>query len=90
MPPIVTLYSTGPSCQRCTAVKRYLKDKGISYTEFRADLDESAAHWLKEMGFKEAPVTVVSFGDAEETFIQGFNPGALDSIRSAKMEEATA
>ena len=90
MPPVVTVYSTGPSCQRCTAVKRYLKDKGILYTEFRADIDESAAHWLKEMGFKEAPVTVVSFGGADEVFIQGFDPGALGSIRSGKMVEATA
>lgn len=88
--PIVTVYSTGPGCQRCTAVKRYLTQKGIRFTEFRADLDEKAAHWLKEMGFAEAPVTVVSFGDADKIFISGFDPDALASIRSAKMEVATA
>jgi glutaredoxin-like protein NrdH len=80
--PLVTVYSAGPSCQRCTAVKRFLDARKIVYVEFRADLDPAAAHWLKEMGFKEAPVTVVSFGDADQTFIEGFNPDALASIRS--------
>jgi len=79
--PLVTVYSTGPSCRRCTAVKRFLGERDIRYTEFRADLDPAAAHWLKEMGFAEAPVTVVSFGGADQTFIQGFDPDALASIR---------
>jgi glutaredoxin-like protein NrdH len=79
--PLVTVYSTGPSCQRCKAVQRFLNDKGIPYTEFRADQDPAAAAWLKEMGFAEAPVTVVSFGDADKTFIQGFDRDALLSIR---------
>lgn len=89
MPPVVTVYSAGPSCRRCTLVKRFLDERKIVYVEFRADLDPAAAHWLKEMGFAEAPVTVVSFGDAEKTFIQGFNPDALASIRST-MEAVSA
>lgn len=82
--PIVTVYSTA-NCQRCTAVKRFLTERGVSFVEFRADLDEAAANWLKGMGFKEAPVTVVSFGDADRTFITGFDPDALGSI-GARME----
>lgn len=83
MPPVVTVYSAGPSCRRCTLVKRLLDENGIVYVEFRADLDPAAAHWLREMGFQEAPVTVVSFGDADKTFIQGFDRDALLSIRTA-------
>lgn len=87
--PLVTVYSAGPACRRCTAVKRFLDEREIRYTEFRADLDPAAAHWLKEMGFHEAPVTVVSFGDADKTFIEGFDPDALRSIRST-MEAVSA
>jgi glutaredoxin len=64
-------------------VKRFLDQHGIVYVEFRADLDPAAAKWLKEMGFAEAPVTVVSFGDADQTFIEGFDPDALRSIRTS-------
>lgn len=79
--PRVTVYSAGPACRRCTLVKRFLDERQVAYVEFRADLEPDAARWLKEMGFAEAPVTVVSFGDAQQTFIQGFDPDALGTIR---------
>jgi glutaredoxin len=87
--PLVTVYSAGPACHRCKLVMRLLDEHGITYVEFRADQEPAAADWLREMGFKEAPVTVVSFGDADKTFIQGFDRDALLSIRST-MEAVSA
>ena len=55
----VIVYTT-PGCPDCAAVKRYLKNKGVSFEE--RDVSKNPA-WLDEMkrasGVRIAPVTVV-------------------------------
>ena len=66
----VTVY-TMPSCQPCRMVKRWLDNKGIEYTELEA---KDHIEKLNEMGYRQAPVTVLPDGSS----FYGFNLGALN------------
>ncbi|CAN5863937.1 glutaredoxin family protein [soil metagenome] len=64
----VTLYTT-PGCADCAAVKRYLKHKGVTFTE--KDVSQNEV-WIDEMkrvaGVRIAPVTVVGEASFYGTF----------------------
>ncbi len=57
--PHIILYTT-PGCSACSAIKRYLDTKGLSYTE--KDVNQNEV-WVDEMkrlsGVRIAPVTVI-------------------------------
>lgn len=75
--PTITVYST-PICSRCKLVKKWLDSRGITYTAI--DLSESPADAaaVKELGYTEAPVVIVSNGDPEtDIHWTGFNPDFL-------------
>jgi len=65
-PRIITIY-TQPHCQPCKATKRWWDKRGIAYTEVDITLPENAkdAEAIRALGFKEAPVVIVSTGDPE-------------------------
>lgn len=64
MPKIVTVY-TSPGCQPCKATKRWLDARGVDYqtVDVSENPDDLAA--IKALGYKAAPVVVVSNGEAE-------------------------
>ena len=72
----VVVYS-GIHCAPCDAVKAFLKQRGVDYTEKNINTDKAARQELREMGMTSIPVTVI--GDAR---IQGFE--------KEKLEEALA
>lgn len=57
--PDVTVYTT-PGCAACAAVKRYLTQKGVPFTERDVTTDPQAlADMQRASGVRIAPVTVI-------------------------------
>lgn len=70
----ITVY-TKPSCVQCTAVKRYLDNKGMPYDTVDITEDDAALARFKELGFSSAPV--VESGDV---IFAGFNTFELAKL----------
>ena len=73
----VTVYTTGPTCQRCKLTKDVLTRKGVSFTE--VDIREQSAardYVVDELGYTEAPVVVVD----EHDHWSGFRPDQIDRV----------
>jgi glutaredoxin-like protein NrdH len=62
----ITVY-TQPHCQPCKATKRWLDKRDIPYAEvdITKPENEKDAEAVRALGFKEAPVVIVSTGDPE-------------------------
>lgn len=78
-PRTITVYTT-PGCVQCTPTKRWLDKKHIPYREVDITLPEheADAKAIKELGFTQAPVVIVSTGDPETDLMwSGFHPGNL-------------
>jgi len=73
--PEITLYSR-TVCQPCKATKRKLEKHGLTYTELNVEENESAAQFLRDAGYTEAPVVITSDG-REWT---GFRPDLIEAI----------
>lgn len=75
----ITVYTTGPSCARCTLTKNVLKSKGIAFVEVNIRDDEGARSYVvDDLGYTEAPVVVVT----DEDHWSGFRPDQIDRIAS--------
>lgn len=73
----VTVYTTGPSCQRCRLTRELLTSKGVVFIE--VDIREQPAardYVVDELGYTEAPVVVVD----EHDHWSGFRPDQIDRI----------
>lgn len=74
---IITVYTT-PGCVQCTPTKRWLDNKGIPYTEVKLAESPEDAEAIQALGFKQAPVVIVSTGDPETDIMwSGFHPENL-------------
>lgn len=74
----VTVYSTGPSCQRCRLTCQRLDALGIRYelVDIHAQHNaEMRAFLIDELGYREAPI--VDVGDARWS---GFRPDLIDQL----------
>lgn len=69
----VVVYS-GIHCAPCEAVKAYLKERGIHYTEKNINRDKAARQELRDMGMTSIPVTVIG-----EARVQGFDKERLEA-----------
>ena len=77
MPQKVVVYST-PTCPHCVTVKKYLKDKGISYTDLDVAQDQDAREEMMEKtGRMAVPVVMV-----DEHIVVGFDKTKLDQLLS--------
>ncbi|KQP67811.1 NrdH-redoxin [Microbacterium sp. Leaf288] len=73
----VTVYTTGPGCQRCKLTKDILTRRGVAFVE--VDIREQPAarqYVVDELGYTEAPVVVVD----EHDHWSGFRPDQIDRI----------
>lgn len=79
MIPVPTVF-TQPRCQPCKAVKRWLGDRGIEFSE--VDVTESPvdAQFIKDLGYMQAPVVVYEV-DGERRHFSGFNPYELEDLQ---------
>jgi len=81
----LTVY-TQPSCQPCKATKRWLDKRGIIYQEVDVTTSPDDAEAIRALGFKEAPVVIVSSGDPElDLMWSGFDPNNLTKYATREM-----
>lgn len=74
----ITLY-TRTVCQQCKATKRKMATLGLEYTEINTEHDEAAAQLLRDKGYQQAPVVILSDGQ-EWT---GYRPDLLEALAEA-------
>uniref|UniRef100_UPI003F49B0A3 glutaredoxin domain-containing protein n=1 Tax=Arthrobacter silvisoli TaxID=2291022 RepID=UPI003F49B0A3 len=73
----ITVY-TQEHCQPCKATKRWLDKRGITFAEVDVTTSPDDAAAIRALGFKEAPVVIVSTGDPETDLMwSGFDPNNL-------------
>lgn len=74
----ITIY-TSPTCEHCTQLKNWLKEKKIKYKEINIIQDEKERSYIltKSQQFS-VPITVIQTGKAEKMVI-GFNPEEITS-----------
>lgn len=52
----VTVYSTGPSCMRCTLTKKALAKEGVPFVEVDVrENPDARAYITEDLGYSEAP-----------------------------------
>lgn len=86
-PRIISVY-TSPGCQPCKATKRWLDKQGVEYRTIDVSQNPADLEAIKELGYKAAPVVIVSTGDPEiEIHWQGFHP---DNLRKYTITELKA
>ncbi|WP_278100883.1 glutaredoxin domain-containing protein (plasmid) [Microbacterium proteolyticum] len=60
----LTVYTTGPSCGKCSMTKMMLKGKGIPFVEVDITQNPAAHEYVtEELGYSMAPVVVVDDDD---------------------------
>lgn len=83
----VTVYSQ-PHCQPCKATKRWLNKNEVPFNEVDITTSPDDAEAIRALGFKEAPVVIVSTGDPETDLMwSGFIP---DNLRKYTITELKA
>lgn len=86
----ITVY-TQPNCQPCKATKRWLDKRDIRFqeTDVTKPENEKDAEAIRALGFKEAPVVIVSTGDPETDLMwSGFHPDNLSKYTHSTEEAA--
>ncbi|GAA2573887.1 glutaredoxin family protein [Microbacterium binotii] len=72
----VTVYTTGPNCQRCKLTKDVLTRMGVHFTEVDIRQQPAAREYVvDELGYTEAPVVV-----DEHDHWSGFRPDQIERI----------
>ena len=75
----VTVYSTGPSCIRCTLTCRCLQSAGIQFHVIDVTAEPIALQFVtEELGYSEAPVVVVD--EEPQHHWSGFRPDLIDRL----------
>ena len=76
----VTVYSTGPGCQRCTLTKKALDKRGVPFVEVDLREQPQARDYVsEELGYTEAPVVVVEDGTGQDHW-SGFRPDQIARV----------
>ncbi len=78
--PNVTVYTTGPSCIRCTMTKSALTKKGVEFIEVDIRENDAARQYVTEdLGYTSAPVVVVEDGTGQDHWCE-FRPDQIDRV----------
>ena len=73
---MINVYSK-PRCPQCTATYRKLKALGLPFNSIDVTEDAEAAAFVRELGYAQAPVVVVSEGEEVKKHWSGFRPDLL-------------
>lgn len=75
----VVIYST-TTCPYCVMLKKYLGEKGISFTEKLIDQDVVAQEEMATLsgGFMGTPFTVITKDDGTQVKVMGFDKEKVD------------
>jgi glutaredoxin-like protein NrdH len=74
--PAATIYSK-PACVQCTAAKRGMNKRGVTYTEVDVTQDLTALAYVLSLGYQAVPVTVVDT-QTQPVHWYGNNPHLMD------------
>ena len=75
----VTVYSTGPSCMRCTMTCRCLESVGIPFHVIDVTREPIARQFVtEELGYTEAPVVIVD--EEPQKHWSGFRPDLIERL----------
>ena len=86
---VVTVYSTGPDCIRCALTCRCLTAAGIPFIVVDVtDQPEAYAFVRERLGYREAPVVVVSSPGVEHW--AGFRPDLISELAARLGEPPSA
>lgn len=73
----ITVYTTGPTCQKCRMTKLMLTNKGVPFREVDITSDPAArAYVTEDLGYSIAPVVVVD----DEDHWSDLRPDHIDRI----------
>jgi glutaredoxin-like protein NrdH len=73
----LTVYTTGPSCQKCRMTKMMLKAKGVPFVEVDITQNDNARQYVVEdLGYTVAPVVVVD----DEDHWSDMRPDQIDRV----------
>jgi len=73
----IDIYST-PTCPFCKALKAFLDEKGISYTDYDVSADEAKREEMQAIsGSLSVPVVVFDKGKDSQEFQVGFDKGEV-------------
>jgi len=80
----VMVYSK-PACVQCNSTYRKLDKHGISYQTVDVSQDAEAFDFVQSLGYAQVPVVVT-----DEDHWSGFNPGKIEALAAAEIEESAA
>ncbi len=72
--PTITVYTSGPRCVDCNAVKQWLAQQGYEFVERNIRADAAAFQDLAQLGYRSVPVTVI-----HGSVIDGLDMSALEA-----------
>ena len=78
----VTIYQT-PNCVQCRQTKRVLDSKKVVYDVIDLSQHPEHAEMVKELGYTQAPVVIVTDSNGKTSHWSGFRLSNLDNL--AKM-----
>lgn len=68
---------TKNNCMQCNMTKKFLKDKGVKFTEINVDDDLQGLNKLIELNLRSVPVV---FNEREDVIAIGFQPHKLKEV----------
>jgi len=78
----ITVYSLPASvCVKCRAVEISMRRKGIGIAKVEVDKDPDAMAYIKSLGYKEAPVIVVTEGGEVVDHWSGYSEEKIASLK---------
>ncbi len=72
--PTITVYTSGPRCVDCNAVKQWLMQQGYEFVERNIRVDVAALEDLTQLGYHSVPVTVI-----DGVAVDGLDMSALEA-----------
>lgn len=79
----ITIFSTGPSCQKCRLTAKRLDKHGLEYTVVRLDEKPELLDVVQRAGFGTAPVVHAQVHDGEDYLdyvFEDFHPDLIDKL----------
>lgn len=71
--PSVSVYGK-TICNQCDMTKRIFDREGVAYEYLNMEEDADAMAFVKDLGYKQAPVVIARYPNGSETHWSGFLP----------------
>lgn len=72
----ITVY-TKRHCPKCAMTRKFMDSRGVTYQTVNVEDDPAALTLVKDLGYAEAPVTVVRYTDGRQEHWSGARPDLI-------------